>query len=587
MNYKLKIAGRRNKMSIIHVNHIKNHLIDTFTDIIDLSDVSVTCDPNQRQNFFLTRALAAYSILYLADITPEIAGQSVTDGSLDNGIDAVFYDDRKKIFYIAQSKWIHDGTGEPENGDVKKFISGIKDLFNLSLDRFNNKVKVKEESIKKALEDPNTMFEIILVYSGINNLSELSNRDFADFISEINDASDVVHLSVLNQKPLHTSLTSGVSGKPIDLTIGIKHWGLVQEPFKAYYGQINGSEISAWWDQFRTRLFAKNIRDLLGDTEVNQEIEKTLKVAPDNFWYFNNGITIVCDQVDKTMFGGADRDSGQFVCKSISIVNGAQTVGTIGRFGEKNKEPLEKVFIPIRIISLKESNDHFGETITKSNNRQNKIENRDFVSLDPEQARIQMELAIDKVKYHIVRSESVKRNDQSFDLVESTTALACASGDVQIAVQLKREIGRLWEDIGKTPYKKLFNPSVSGPFVWLCVKTQRQIDKQIEILAGNMGTNRDYSIAIHGNRIISLLIFSEINAAELKKPEFKFEVHCSDSVIENLVNKYYFLLRTKIESYYAGSVIPTLFKNQSKCVDLVYKIQTKLQDQKITSVESA
>jgi len=31
--------------------------------------------------------------------------------------------------------------------------------------------------------------------------------------------------------------------------------------------------------------------------------------------------------------------------------------------------------------------------ITKTNNRQNRIENRDFVSLDPEQARIRNELA--------------------------------------------------------------------------------------------------------------------------------------------------------------------------------------------------
>lgn len=572
-------------MSIIHVTQIKSHLINVFTDRIDLSDITDVRDETQRQNFFLTRALAAYSILYLADVSPEIAGQSVTDGSLDNGIDAIFYDDRKKVLYIAQSKWIHNGIGEPENGDVKKFISGIEDLLNLSLDRFNDKVKAKEAIIKKALEDPSTKCEIILVYTGINDLSDLSSRDFADFIGEMNDASEVVHFSVLNQKPLHTSLTSGISGEPINLTIGIKQWGMVQEPFKAFYGQVNGAEISAWWEKYRTRLFAKNIRDLLGDTEVNQEIEKTLKGMPNYFWYFNNGITIVCDQLEKSIQGGADRDFKQFFCTNISIVNGAQTVGTIGKFGEKNKEQLEKVYILVRVISLKDSGEDFGENITKSNNRQNKIENRDFVSLDPEQARIKMELAIDKIKYHIVRSESVERTNDSFDLVESTTALACASGGAQVVVQLKREIGKLWENIDKVPYKQLFNPSVSGLFVWRCVRLQRKIDKQLEILAGGLGTTRDYSIAIHGNRIISLLVFSEIKAAELKKPGFEFEDKCPDLVIEVLVNKYYFLLKANVENYYASSVIPTLFKNHSKSADLVKKIYSE--PQPAAAVESA
>jgi hypothetical protein len=120
----------------------------------------------------------------------------------------------------------------------------------------------------------------------------------------------------------------------------------------------------------------------------------------------------------------------------------------------------------------------FGENITKTNNRQNRIENRDFVSLDPEQNRIKTELPIDKIDYQLIRSEIVTaKNESSFDLVDSTTALDCASGQVHLIVQLKREIGKLWEDIEKAPYKELFNASVSGVFVWRCVQMQRQIDQ--------------------------------------------------------------------------------------------------------------
>ena len=110
-----------------------------------------------------------------------------------------------------------------------------------------------------------------------------------------------------------------------------------------------------------------------------------------------------------------------------------------------------------------------GTDITKTNNTQNRIENRDFVSLDPEQNRIKTELAIEKIEYHVIRSESLTRSETAFDLTESTTAAACASDRVHLVVQLKGEIGKLWENIEKAPYK-LFNSSVTGMYIWGCVQ---------------------------------------------------------------------------------------------------------------------
>jgi hypothetical protein len=79
------------------------------------------------------------------------AAAAVTDGGNDNGLDAIHYDARARRLYLVQSKWIHSGNGEPENGDVRKFIAGIHDLGNLSFDRFNNKVNAKRDTIIKAL----------------------------------------------------------------------------------------------------------------------------------------------------------------------------------------------------------------------------------------------------------------------------------------------------------------------------------------------------------------------------------------------------------------------------------------------------
>ena len=77
---------------------------------------------------------------------------------------------------------------------------------------------------------------------------------------------------------------------------------------------------------------------------------------------------------------------------------------------------------------------------------------------------------------------NTKTEQISFDLFASTAALSCASGDVSIVVQLKREIGKLWDNLDKAPYKKLFNPNVTGRCVYNCVQTQRIIDHAIKNL---------------------------------------------------------------------------------------------------------
>jgi hypothetical protein len=559
-------------MSIIHVNQIKNHIKNLFEDKIDLSDVAEALD-KQKENFFLTRALAAYSIHYLAQVDPEEAGKSITDGSNDNGIDAIFYDERNKTLYISQAKWIHDGKSEPSNGDVKKFLSGVKHLFNLRFELFNNKVNLMKEKITAALFDAQTKFELILVYTGIN-FSTHSQNDIEDFLKEVNDASEVCNITILNQTKLHESLRIGLSGDPINLTIGLKEWGKKESPQEAFYGQVNGSEIAEWFRKYGKRLFAKNLRELIGDTEINKDIRKTLEQEPEKFWYYNNGITLISTKIRKAMFGGGDNTFGHFVCEDVSVVNGAQTVGTIGKFGntESGREQLKNVYVPVRIISLENCDEEFGKNITKNNNKQNKIENRDFVALDPEQNRIQTELAIDGIKYHVMRSESVSREEDAFDLVESTTALACASGNIGLVVQLKREIGKLWENIEKAPYIQLFNPSVTGLYVWNCVRLQRVIDKELQVI-GSKRNGRDFSISVHGNRIISFLVFKDINSSNLKDPSFNMKKFLEETNINDLVLENYNLLIQVINDHYNNAVIPTLFKNLKKCQHIVEEIE--------------
>lgn len=133
-------------MSFIHIQQISTKIKEFFEDKIDIKDISSKKDEDREDNL-LSRCLAAYAIYYLSECGLDEASNSVTDGEKDNGIDAIYYSEYSKKLFIVQSKWRKDGTGEPNKGDLLKINQGIKDLFQLNLDSFNEKIQKKADTI--------------------------------------------------------------------------------------------------------------------------------------------------------------------------------------------------------------------------------------------------------------------------------------------------------------------------------------------------------------------------------------------------------------------------------------------------------
>jgi hypothetical protein len=560
-------------MSILHINQISSKIQDLFKSQLDLSDIGT--NDNQKDDKIITRCLAAYAIFNSLEITEQQAAQSVVDGGDDNGIDAIFYSPTNKKMVIVQSKWSKDGSGEPDSAGVAKFCTGVRDLFNLKFDRFNEKIKKRQNEIELALGEYDTRYELIFIDTCTSlNLAIHSTRHIEDLLNEMNNIGDVnaenlVSFYRLNQSKVHSSLAQSAGNAAIDIELGLTNWGVVSDPFKAYYGMVSGNEIVQWWKNYNVRLFEKNIRQVLGSTDVNEEIEKTLQTRPELFWYFNNGITIIADNISKSLVGGGTRDLGSFKLTNIAIVNGAQTVSTIGKYGVSNSSTnFDNVKVGIRLIQLSETPENFDKEITKCNNRQNRIENRDFVSQDPEQIRIKTELMIDGIDYNIMRSESFQYSDKSFELIEATASLACASGKTSLAVQAKGGIGKYFEDLNKGIYKEIFNASVSGYYVYNAVRTIRKIEAIIRKKINLLGTysGRQYGLLVHGNRMIALKTINELNLqAQLQKIEFIIDDLMLEAKVEDVILR----MTLYIDTTYPDSILGTLFKNLSKCSDII------------------
>ena len=549
-------------MSVLHITQIGRRVRDNYEAFIprdDLKDTDLELDTKMQ-----TRCLAAFAIQSFTGCTAIDAANSVIDGSEDNGIDSVFYSESQNCLVLAQSKWIKDGKSEPDSAEVGKFCRGVKDLVNGEFDRFNERLQRRRDSIENALSTFNCQIILVLIHTGKTELATHATRQVNDLLGELNDASEIATFHPLGQEKVYAMMAEGASGGAINLEFGLSSWGKIEAPHSAFYGMVTGTEVATWWKQYGELLFVKNLRSTLGHTEVNRQILGTIEDRPDDFWYFNNGITITAKSVEKSAAGAGSRELGNFKAVGAHVVNGAQTVSSVGRFpGDITK--LEKVKIPLRIISLLEATNEYEELITRSNNTQNRIEARDFVSQEKEQQRLRLELQLEGIEYHIARSEGYKRSEKSFDLEEATVAVACSLEDSSLAVLVKREIGRFWIDLDKAPYRKLFNPQTTAHQVFHAVLVQRLIESKLALSIESLEkrSGKRYGVLVHGNRLLASIVFARLKISQ-KLVDASFIADIYDSEVERELVQAVDLITVELTKRFAESFPAVVFKNPTK-----------------------
>lgn len=149
-------------------------------------------------------------------------------------------------------------------------------------------------------------------------------------------------------------------------------------------------------------IFDKNIREYLGNKGFNKKMHATLLNSEDrkNFFYYNNGITIICDNMGKVYTHPSSYNmNAYFEITNPQIVNGCQTVNTIYEV-LKNVDPneLEKefkdTFVMLKILEINRENsyeDTLYTNIVLYNNSQNPIDQKTFVANTEIFVRLQRE----------------------------------------------------------------------------------------------------------------------------------------------------------------------------------------------------
>jgi hypothetical protein len=158
---------------------------------------------------------------------------------------------------------------------------------------------------------------------------------------------------------------------------------LAQDHFMSPDGELEnisfivpGSVLQQLARTHKDSLFNWNIRRFLGRKgEVNAGLRETLEKEPQHFFYYNNGISCLCESFS------FDLRTRKLKVAKLQVVNGAQTLGAIKH---ADPEAASNALVLVKLTAVKHAHRETGlaAALIKTNNTQNTLRVPDFRSND-------------------------------------------------------------------------------------------------------------------------------------------------------------------------------------------------------------
>jgi hypothetical protein len=372
----------------------------------------------KRPDFSPDNAFVLWFLQALLVDDEKAAADCITGGSGDKGADGIFVDHANRKVFIIQGKY-HAGPSPPQEGrsdliafaDLAVALHGPKQAFSSVVDDASALVKSRLSEVHSFLHRRSYALEMYYVTGG-----KVSSNLAAEAQSRSYQADGAVEFNIYGRREVLRLVQDYADGAPpvpnLDLIIesgdGVQGGGIVKRfdrirGIEAWIFSMLGSDVGQLFARSGVRLFSRNIRGFLGNTDINRGMKVTLDKQPGNFWYYNNGVTLVCDGARKT----EERGREVLRVSNPQIINGQQTTRMLKEYGSAKSSVLMRVIAIPRNESDEWSRfDQLVGDIVAATNWQNEILQSDLRSNDREQVRIEREMR--RLNYHYLRKRQSK-----------------------------------------------------------------------------------------------------------------------------------------------------------------------------------
>ncbi|MEQ9616871.1 MAG: AIPR family protein [Phycisphaerales bacterium] len=352
----------------------------------------------------------AYGIYALSIYVEEpdiqtLIADALTAGSNDKNADFIYIEEDTARAFIGQS-YLSTTWGKHE-APAKKAASlgtAVTWLLETPIDDVPATLRLKASELREALKNE-TITEICILYT--HNCHECKNvREELDAVARTTKAICGSQITVLAHELGIDSLTKLFDAMDKEILVTDKvsfdlpegHYEINGPKWKAIASAITGEKFHQLYKKYKDDLYSANIRSYLGllkqkKGNINANIRETIKKQPEDFWAFNNGITVLTN--------GYKLQGNKLVASGISIINGAQTTGVLG---DSDSSDVKNSMVPCRFIKCGDS-DTIAKIITY-NNTQNAVKSFDRRSNDRTQALLKDEFQNLQIDYIHRRTQS-------------------------------------------------------------------------------------------------------------------------------------------------------------------------------------
>lgn len=299
----------------------------------------------------------------------------------DAEIDIFFESKETEEIYILQCKHPKIAASDPiPENEVKSFFSNFRLLEDQSYLQRRRTTNPKLEELAAEFEywqKQGYLIHFIFASSGEGTdkttaLVEKFNKDFQNRSVKF----DVWDISCLRDEFESVKSIDEKYPDRVSITLADGHFLRPDGEFENLTFVVKGSTLKQIALEHKDSLFNWNIRRFLGKKgEVNAGLTETLAKEPQHFYYYNNGISALCEEFE------FDEKTRKVVVRKLQIVNGAQTIGALKN---ADAEKLKDTLVLVKLTAIKHAHREKGiaAALIKTNNTQNTLRAPDFRSND-------------------------------------------------------------------------------------------------------------------------------------------------------------------------------------------------------------
>lgn len=336
----------------------------------------------------------------------------------DEGIDAVYIDEERKNISLFnfkyRSKWNIDKEQSINETVISSKYLNILQTENNTLD---GKLKVFTDLIIEKNQSDEVWNTTLYIVSNENKELDKSNRELENLRQVYGIETNCIGLDTLTQlMSLHPAPVSTKIIVPTESILTYSEDNISTE--KSYVLCIRLTDLiritcddetlrdntmledesRLFYTNIEMNVLYENVRGYILKSKYNKNILDTLKNEPSRFYFYNNGLTIVANNISAEKVNSNKK--WKLTIDDFQVINGGQTLRTIHKFAKENIDNITKLSdasVQLRIIKV--NDDDFKSKISEYTNSQNAISSVDLKSMRKEQIDLEDYLSAANILY--------------------------------------------------------------------------------------------------------------------------------------------------------------------------------------------